>query len=110
MPVTRSSAIPLVFVDIEGAFYPSPSGSYWNEDEAGWCRDIVRELLALEVRPSSVAIITFYKEQQRLLSQYAARRGVALHTVDSVQGREMDIVIVLTSRTDVTPTSGAPKG
>ncbi|VDO58327.1 unnamed protein product [Heligmosomoides polygyrus] len=51
----------MVFVDIEGASYPSPSGSYWNEDEAGWCRDIVRELLALEVRPSSVAIITFYK-------------------------------------------------
>ncbi|VDO66832.1 unnamed protein product [Heligmosomoides polygyrus] len=99
-------AIPLIFVDIEGASYLSPSGSYWNEDEAGCCKDIVRELLALEVRPSSIAIVTFYKEQQRLLSQYAARRGVALHTVDSVQGREMDVVIVLTSRTDVTPAGG----
>ncbi|VDP08543.1 unnamed protein product [Heligmosomoides polygyrus] len=68
-------AIALVFVGIEGDSYPSPSGSYWNEDEAGWCRDIARELLALEARPSSIAIITLFKEQLRLLSHYAALRS-----------------------------------
>lgn len=55
---------------------------------------------------AGIAMVTFYKEQQRLLSQYAARRRIALHTVDSVQGRETDVVIVLTSRSDVTPDSG----
>ncbi|VDO21421.1 unnamed protein product [Heligmosomoides polygyrus] len=89
-------AIPLLVVDIKGASQPSPSGSHCNEDEARWCKEIIRELLTLDVPSSTIAIVTFYKEQQRLLSQNATRRGVALHTVDSVQGREMDIVIVLT--------------
>ncbi|VDP63048.1 unnamed protein product [Heligmosomoides polygyrus] len=34
------------------------------------------------------------------------QRGITLFTVDSVQGKEMDIVIVLTSRSDVSPASG----
>ncbi|VDP35170.1 unnamed protein product [Heligmosomoides polygyrus] len=98
--------IPLVFVDVRGTSQPSPSGSHWNEDEARYCKDIVQELLASGISPASVAVITFYKEQQRLLSQYAMQRGITLFTVDSVQGKEMDIVIVLTSRSDVSPASG----
>ncbi|KAK6031312.1 hypothetical protein OSTOST_02534, partial [Ostertagia ostertagi] len=42
------------------------------------------------IPPSSIAVITFYKDQQRLLEQPAACIGVRLHTVDSVQGYEMD--------------------
>ncbi|EYB82588.1 hypothetical protein Y032_0356g3359 [Ancylostoma ceylanicum] len=36
-----------------------------------------------------------------MMKRYAALQGVALHTVDSVQGREMDIVILLTTRTNI---------
>ncbi|VDP30918.1 unnamed protein product [Heligmosomoides polygyrus] len=63
--------IPLVFVDVRGTFQPSPSGSHWSGDEAWYCKDIVRELLASGISPALMDVITFYKEQQRLLSQYA---------------------------------------
>ncbi|XGW34682.1 hypothetical protein V3C99_018573 [Haemonchus contortus] len=98
--------LPLVFVNVPGRSQVSLSGSHRNEDEAECCREIVRQLVALTVPPRSIAIVTFYKAQQQLLFDYATQHGIALHTVDSVQGREMDIVIVLTSRTDVSLTSG----
>ncbi|XGW28985.1 hypothetical protein V3C99_008637 [Haemonchus contortus] len=50
--------------------------------------------------------ILVYKEQQHRLQEYTDRLGVALYTVDSVQGREMDVAIILTTRTDVDEASG----
>ncbi|VDO31541.1 unnamed protein product [Haemonchus placei] len=38
------------------------------------------------------AIVTHYKDQQRLMEQEARRLVVALHTAGAVRGREMDIV------------------
>ncbi|WKY11774.1 hypothetical protein Q1695_003385 [Nippostrongylus brasiliensis] len=35
------------------------------------------------------------------LASLASSAGAALHTVDSIQGREADIVLLLTTRTDV---------
>uniref|UniRef100_A0A7I4YXQ2 AAA_12 domain-containing protein n=1 Tax=Haemonchus contortus TaxID=6289 RepID=A0A7I4YXQ2_HAECO len=70
------------------------------------CRDIIRGLLSRDVPSSSIGVITFYKEQQHRLQEYTDRLGVALYTVDSVQGREMDVAIILTTRTDVDEASG----
>ncbi|VDO82681.1 unnamed protein product [Heligmosomoides polygyrus] len=47
-PARGHRNIPLAFADIKGASYPSPSSSYWNENEAGRCKDIICELLALK--------------------------------------------------------------
>ncbi|VDO92658.1 unnamed protein product [Heligmosomoides polygyrus] len=97
--------VPFLLVHVEGRSTRSPGGSHSNETEARYCRDIVQALLAKGIPPTSLAIITFYKEQARLLQDYAARQGVTIHTVDSVQGREVDIVILLTTRSDVDPDS-----
>ncbi|XGW22622.1 hypothetical protein V3C99_005106 [Haemonchus contortus] len=97
--------LPLVLVNVPGRSQISLSGPHRNEDEAECCREIVHQLMALNVSPRSIAIVTFYTAQQQLPFNYATQHGITLHTVDSVQGREMDIVIVLTSRTDFSPTS-----
>ncbi|EPB67806.1 hypothetical protein ANCCEY_13099 [Ancylostoma ceylanicum] len=100
---TPNPQVPFVFVDTVGTSHRSPSGSHFNEGEAQTCRDIVQALTARQIPASSIAVITFYKEQFRLMEQYAEQQGIALHTVDSVQGRETDIVILLTTRTDIEP-------
>lgn len=48
-----------------------------------------------------MANITFYKEQLRRLKSFALEQNVELATVDSVQGREMEATIILTTRTDL---------
>ncbi|KIH55716.1 hypothetical protein ANCDUO_14121 [Ancylostoma duodenale] len=57
--------------------------------------------MARRIPASSLAIMTLYKEQLRLMERCAVQQGVPLYTVDSVQGRKMDIVILLTTRTDI---------
>ncbi|KIH56049.1 integrase core domain protein [Ancylostoma duodenale] len=103
---TPNPCVPFVFVDTVGTSHRSPSGSHFNEGEAQTCRDIVQALTAREVPASSIAVITFYKDQFRCMEQYATQQGIGLYTVDSVQGREADIVILLTTRTDIEPASG----
>ncbi|EPB70379.1 hypothetical protein ANCCEY_10528 [Ancylostoma ceylanicum] len=103
---TPNPGVPFVFVDTVGTSHRSPSGSHFNEGEAQTCRDIVQALTARQIPASSIAVITFYKEQFRLMEQYAEQQGIALHTVDFVQGRETDIVILLTTRTDIEPACG----
>ena len=52
-------------------------------------------------KPCTIAVLTPYKEEARLLlssmakmeTTYPQSKGVELHTVDSVQGLEFDIVI-----------------
>ncbi|VDO35022.1 unnamed protein product [Haemonchus placei] len=96
--------IPLVFVNVAGRSQISLAriATRMRRNAA----ENLRQLVALNVSPQSIAIVTFYKAQQQLLFNYATQHGIALHTVDSVHGREMDIVIVPTSRTDVSQTSG----
>uniref|UniRef100_A0A7I4YEP8 AAA_12 domain-containing protein n=1 Tax=Haemonchus contortus TaxID=6289 RepID=A0A7I4YEP8_HAECO len=92
-------ALPFIFVDVPGTSTKSLSRSHSNEAEAEVCRQVIQGLLRRNIRPSSIAIIVFYKEQARLLKEFAKMTSVDLHTVDSVQGREKDIVVLLTTRT-----------
>ncbi|XGW22832.1 hypothetical protein V3C99_005226 [Haemonchus contortus] len=101
-----NSRVPFILVYVRGTSYRSHSSPHYNDYEDQCCRDIIRGLLSRDVPSSSIGVITFYKEQQHRLQEYADRLGVALYTVDSVQGREMDVVIILTTRTDVDETSG----
>ncbi|KIH69039.1 hypothetical protein ANCDUO_00625 [Ancylostoma duodenale] len=50
--------------------------SHSNPTEAQVWRNIVQSFLAKHVPAASVKIITFYKEQYRLMEQYAAQQGV----------------------------------
>ncbi|VDO10430.1 unnamed protein product [Haemonchus placei] len=98
--------LPFLFVDVPGESTKSLSGSHSNSAEAEVCRQIVTSLLKKDVPPASIAIIVFYKEQSRTLAHFARTSSVDLHTVDSVQGREKDIVILLTTRTKFDPSRG----
>ncbi|VDL84236.1 unnamed protein product [Nippostrongylus brasiliensis] len=64
-------------------------------------------MMAHVISASSLAILVFYKDQQHLLVSLSASPGIALHTVDSIQGREYDIIILLWTHTDITTDTGA---
>ncbi|EPB77871.1 hypothetical protein ANCCEY_03047 [Ancylostoma ceylanicum] len=94
---------PFLFLDVAGNSERATSRSHFNEAEATVCTSIIDRLMGKGVSPVSIYIISFYKEQLRRLEEYAARAGIELETVDSVQGRRKDIVILLTTRTDFDP-------
>lgn len=98
--------VPFVFIDVKGKSQKAPGGSHSNREEAQCCRDIVQGLMARDIPTDRIAVIVFYKDQQHLLARYSAQLGLALHTVDSIQGREADVVILLTTRSDVTRETG----
>ncbi|VDL84190.1 unnamed protein product [Nippostrongylus brasiliensis] len=60
---------------------------------------VARRLLSVGVPPTGMRVITFYKEQTLRSVPLLRDLGVYLATVDSIQGREMDVVIVLTTKT-----------
>ncbi|VDO60822.1 unnamed protein product [Haemonchus placei] len=74
-----------------------------NAAEAEVCRQIVTSFLRKNVQPASNAVIIFYKEQSQTLAHFASASFVDLHTVDSAQGREKDVVILLTTQTGFDP-------
>ncbi|WKY11566.1 hypothetical protein Q1695_003274 [Nippostrongylus brasiliensis] len=82
------------------------NGSHSNDVEAEVCRQLVLSLLSKALAPSSIAVIAFYKEQLRLLEGFAQAVSVDVYTVDSVQGRENDVTILLTTRTHFDPAQG----
>ncbi|KHJ94973.1 zinc knuckle [Oesophagostomum dentatum] len=96
---------PFMFLDVAGNSERAVSRSHSNEAEALVCTTIIDRLLRKGVAPEAIYIICFYKEQLRRLEEYARNANVQLGTVDSVQGREKDVVILLTTRTDFDPTS-----
>lgn len=51
-------------------------------------------------QPKDICIFWFYKEQLRRISEKAAELDVDIATVDSEQGRQKEMVIMLTTRTD----------
>ncbi|XGW05122.1 hypothetical protein V3C99_015918 [Haemonchus contortus] len=98
--------VPFVFVDVQGTSRTSHTRSHFNDDEAQCCEDIILGLFSRDIPAAAIGVITFYKEQFSRLREFTNKHGVALHTVDSVQGREMDVAIVLTTRTDVDAATG----
>ncbi|KIH44199.1 hypothetical protein ANCDUO_25783, partial [Ancylostoma duodenale] len=71
-----------------------------STDDSSVYQALVRGMLEQSVDSSSIALITFYKEQHRCLEDFAKETGIDISTVDSVQGRERDVVILLTTKTD----------
>ncbi|VDK53357.1 unnamed protein product [Cylicostephanus goldi] len=84
----------------------APSRSYFNSTETELCQTIVTRLLNRHISPDAISILSFYKEQMRRLTDFAHENHIELATVDSIQGREKEIVILLTTRTNFQPSSG----
>ncbi|CAJ0589227.1 unnamed protein product [Cylicocyclus nassatus] len=95
--------LPFMFVDVNGTSVQSASHSHYNEREKMVCEFLVTTLVRKGVAPSDIVVITFYKDQYRRLEEFVTRVGVNLSTVDTVQGREKNVVIVLTTKTHFNP-------
>ncbi|KAH9170515.1 AAA domain-containing protein [Lactarius sanguifluus] len=94
---------PVVFFDTAGCEYferlegDSDEGSRCNENEATIVKQWVATLVAMGVNPSQIAIITPYQAQVSLLtSLLRSIHGPELEigTVDGMQGREKEAVII----------------
>lgn len=96
-----NACLPLAVVDVAGSSVRAASRSHHNEAEALVCIRMVHEFKEKGLLADQIAIITFYKKQLRRLEAFALEQGVELATVDSVQGREMEATIVLTTSTDL---------
>ncbi|ETN84195.1 hypothetical protein NECAME_07016 [Necator americanus] len=97
--------VPFMFVNVDGRSERAANLSHRNSAEAKVCAELLRLFLGCDLTLAQLCIITFYREQYRLLESAAKDFGVELSTADSVQGREKEVVILLTIRTHVTPES-----
>lgn len=95
-----NAELPFIFIDVNGASTKAQSRSYYNVEEAEVCLALVNRLRRRGIASESICIVSFYKEQHRRLTDFARSSGVELSTVDAIQGREKDVVVLLTTRTN----------
>ena len=87
----------------KGELHPEGSRSWLNEDEAKACATVTNRIITQGIKPSDIVVITMYtgqeQELKRQFSKCEALKQVAIHTVDSSQGKEWNLVIVSPTRT-----------
>lgn len=95
---------PLLFIDTAGADYvetmEDEGESKLNVKEADLVHLIIKEVIHCGVQPSEIAVIAPYAAQVRLLREVLSRFEVEVDTVDGFQGREKDLVILTTVRSN----------
>uniref|UniRef100_A0A0N4YGS5 AAA_12 domain-containing protein n=1 Tax=Nippostrongylus brasiliensis TaxID=27835 RepID=A0A0N4YGS5_NIPBR len=101
-----NDSLPFIFIDVEGASQRSVTRSHFNEFEAKVCMSIVERLTQRGIAPATIGIITFYREQRRRLAEFARNMEIDLSTVDCIQEREKDVIILLITRTHFSPEAG----
>ena len=99
IPKLRDRA--LAWIDTSGT--GAVEGGCWrNEDEARLIERIVHRLFGLpatDLSPAQLAILTPWHEQRRVLEARLSGCREVIHTVDSFQGGEADVVLVSLVRT-----------
>lgn len=94
---------PVVFFDTSGCEYferldgDNEEGSRCNENEGTIVKNWVDELVSRKVLPSQIAVITPYQAQVTLLASIlrpAFGEDIEIGTVDGMQGREKEAVII----------------
>ncbi|WKX90981.1 hypothetical protein Q1695_009657 [Nippostrongylus brasiliensis] len=93
--------VPLVFIEVEGSSIRLPTGSHHNEQELQVYMSLITFLLQRGFVSDQICILSFYKEPPRRLEAVAQQHHIEVATVDSIQGREVDIVVVLITRTNI---------
>ncbi|EKM56705.1 uncharacterized protein PHACADRAFT_207896 [Phanerochaete carnosa HHB-10118-sp] len=100
---TELLSTPTVFFDTAGCEYferlegDGDEGSRCNENEAVVVRRCIEDLASVGVLPSQIAIITPYQAQVSLLTSMLRPMygpDLEIGTVDGMQGREKDAVII----------------
>lgn len=88
----------LLFLDTAGAGFEEKmepgSHSRFNAEEANLLILKLNGLLKLGVDPETVAVISPYSAQVRLLASKIRDKGIEIDSVDGFQGREKDVVFV----------------
>jgi len=104
---------PLIFLHQEGQEEKDRRHSWRNESEVTVVRGVVQELLDARVSPASIIVVTFYSGQVNALKTEFQRNWhgsglneVAIHTVDSIQGSEADVVILSFVRSNFRDNTG----
>ncbi|EPB65296.1 hypothetical protein ANCCEY_15641, partial [Ancylostoma ceylanicum] len=92
-------SVPFMFVNVEGTSTRAHNMSYFNDAELEACSELIHLLIAAAVPAANICVIAFYKEQYRRAERKFSELGIELSTVDAVQGREMEVVILLTTKT-----------
>lgn len=97
--LTELTEQPLCFVDTAGCGHDESEGqedgSKRNEGEARVVAAHVRSLLEAGVAPQQIAVITPYSAQVRLLrDRLSGIEGLEIGTVDGLQGREKEAVVL----------------
>ena len=94
--------IPVIFIDTLGK-YPEKqkkdSQSKYNPEEARLVKKIVEKLISAGMQQKDIGVITPYKDQEDLL-QKLLPSDVEVKTVDGFQGREKEVIILSTVRSN----------
>jgi hypothetical protein len=95
---------PVAFVPVHGSEIQDPtSSSKSNMDEAAMVVQIVNDLLAAgDLSPEDVGVISPYSGQVRLIRRLfdEAVEGLEIKSVDGYQGREKEIIVLSTVRSN----------
>ena len=102
--------VPMAFLPVNGDELLSPDGaSKENPAEAGWVAKILENLLqAGDLEEADIGIITPYAGQVRAIRDALPERNdsVEVHTVDGYQGREKEVIIFSSVRSNSDGTVG----
>lgn len=95
--------IPFLFIDTAGCGFTEKSEgtSMANPEEAAFVFNYITNFLS-GVEPFSIAVISPYREQIRLLKELFSEMttNVSVNTIDSFQGQERDMVIISMTRSN----------
>ena len=95
--------IPFLFIDTAGCGFTEKSEgtSIDNPEEAAFVFNYITNFLP-GIEPFSVAVISPYREQIRLLKELfsAMTNNISVNTIDSFQGQERDMVIISMTRSN----------
>uniref|UniRef100_A0A7I5E5U7 AAA_12 domain-containing protein n=1 Tax=Haemonchus contortus TaxID=6289 RepID=A0A7I5E5U7_HAECO len=92
--------VPFMFLNVAAQSTTAASRLHFNTDEVNACVRLIELLLGKRIQPDQICVISFYKEQSRHLQSRFDQLGVELTTVNSLQGCEKEVVILLTTRTN----------
>lgn len=93
----------IIFFDHEYPELAAAGKSATNEKEAEYAIFVIETISKLHKRPMTIAVITPYKGQKRLLQKrldaIGSPHSIKIDTVDAFQGDEAEIVLLCTTRT-----------
>ena len=95
---------PIAWFDTKGCEHESvPNSGYFNRGEAKVVCTLVRTLLKAGYTADDIGIISPYQRQKALIKESltasASERAVTVSSVDGLQGQELKIIIISTTRT-----------